>query len=453
MKIQHMTAAVALMLMLPAAQAVAIPAGRYLIKPAHSNLCLDINGGGQLAQKTCSDNNTAQQFDIAATNGGWSKISSASSGYAVQVSGGSTAENAVMNTAGYGGSNQQQFMFLKNGGGYVLKARHSGKCADLKDWIGDAGGLLQQLTCSGGGNQTFVLQATAGASAPIAEGRYSIRAVHSNLCLDVPNSSTANGTQLRQYTCNGTGAQQYDIYYVGNSRYEVRNVTSGRCVDLYSGWTVNGTAVQQYDCNQTNAQRWFISGIGDGSVQFKSTVDSTKVWDVSNVSTASGANVWIWGNGQGANQRWWLNPVVYAPTVADGTYSLKNLNSGKCLDVPNASSNAGVQIQQYSCNGGTAQRFSVSHMANGYYRIVNASSGLSLHIASFLVGDNAALLQNEAHGGDNELFTFVAYGGGYLVKPLHSYKCLDVPGASLSNGALLQQYTCNQSNAQVFQLQ
>jgi len=453
MKTHRILATLALLLAIPAAQAVDIPAGRYLLRPAHSNLCLDVSGGAQLQQKACTDNNSAQQFDIAATNGGWAKLTSAYSGLSVQVSSGSTAEGAAINTAGYSGSNQQQFMFLKNGGGYVLKARHSGKCADLKDWSGDAGGLLQQLTCGGGANQTFVLQPTGGASAPIAEGRYSIRSVNSNLCLDVPNSSTANGTQLQQYSCNGSGAQQYDVWYVGNSRYEVRNVTSGRCIDLYSAWTINGTAVQQYDCNQTNAQRWFISGIGDGSVQFKSVIDSSKVWDVSNVSTTPGAAVWLWSNGQGANQRWWLNPVVYAPAVADGSYSLKNVNSGKCIDVPNSSTAPGVQLQQYSCNGSNAQRFTLTHMANGYYKIVNAGSGLALHVASFLIGDNAAIQQQEEHAGDNELFTLVAYGSGYLIKPKHSYKCLDISGASVFNGALLQQYTCNQNSNQVFQLQ
>lgn len=452
MKSNRILAALALMLALPAAQAVDIPAGRYLIKPAHSNLCLD-SSTAQVQQKTCVNGSTAQQFDISATNGGWSKIAAATNGLVLQVSGGSNSDGVAINTAGYGGSNQQQFQFLKNGSGYVLKARHSGKCADLKDWSGDAGGLLQQLGCSGGGNQTFMLTPTGGDAAPIPEGRYSIRSLNSNLCLDLPNSSTAQGTQLQQYTCNGTGAQQFDILYVGNSRYEVRNVTSGQCVDLYSGWTVNSTAVQQYGCNQTAAQRWIITGIGDGSVQFKSAVDTSKVWDVSNVSTSPGASIWIWTNGQGLNQRWWLNPVSYAANVADGTYSLKNSKSGKCLDVPNTSTAAGVQLQQNTCSNGTAQRFKLTHVANGYYTIANATTGLALHVQNFLVGDNAAIQQNEAHGGDNELFTFVSYGGGYLVKPLHSYKCLDIVGGSLSNGALLQQYTCNQSTAQVFMLQ
>jgi hypothetical protein len=453
MKINQILAATALMLACVSAQAVDIPAGRYQIKPAHSNKCLDVSLGAQLAQKECAAGSMPQLFDIAATTGGWSKITSASNGLAVQVSGGSIADGAMVNTASYSGSNQQQFIFLKNAGGYVLKARHSGKCADLADWNADDGGLVQQYACSGAGNQTYMLVAAGSDAAPIADGRYSVRSVNSSLCLDVPGSATGNGVQLQQYTCNGTAAQQFDVYYVGNSRYEVRNVNSGRCVDLYSGWTVNGTAVQQYDCNQTTAQRWFITGVGDGTVQFKSVIDSGKVWDVSNVSKSPGAAVWIWSNGQGANERWWLEPVSYSANVADGNYSIKNYNSGKCLDVPNSSTSVGVQIQQYTCNGSNAQKYQLAHIADGYYKIVNINSGLALHVQNFLTGDNAQIQQYDPHSGDNQLFTLVAYGSGYLIKPKSSYKCFDIPGSSLSNGALLQQYTCNQNNNQVFLLQ
>lgn len=450
-KISALVALALTTLSLPAL-AVDIPAGRYLIKPSHSGLCLDAGQGSQLRQTACGSA-TAQQFDISATDGGYARIVSASNGLTVEVSGASNSDGVAIQTAGWTGTNAQQFIFLRNASGYVLKSRQSGKCADLKDWSTSSGGLTQQLVCSGAPNQTFQLVATGGSTAPVADGRYLMRVMHSSLCLDVTNSGTGNGVQLQQYTCNGTAAQQFDVTYVGGSRYEVRNVNSGRCVDLYSAWSFNGVDVQQYDCNQTNAQRWAINGFGDGTVQFASALDLNQVWDVSDVSTAPGADVHIWSNGGAGNQRWWMEPVNYAPNIADGTYSLKAVHSGKCLDVPNSSTAAGTQIQQYTCNNSTAQRFQVVHLGNGYYRIVNVNSGLALHVASFLTGNNAAIQQHEAHGGDNQLFTFVAYGSGYMLKPKASYKCLDVPSASTANGALLQQYTCNQSNAQLFQLQ
>lgn len=436
------------------AQAMDIPAGRYLIQPAHSGKCLDVGSGGQLTQQACSAGLSQQQFDIAASDSGYFKILSAASGQAIDISSSSTADGTAADSWPYFGGYDQQYFFIKNGSGYVLKPRHSGKCLDLKDWSADDGGLLQQWSCTGAANQTYLLVPTGGDTASVANGRYTLRAEHSNLCLDVPNSSLSNYVQLQQWSCNGTAAQQWDGNYVGGSRYEVRNVNSGKCVDLDGAWTYDGNEVQQYDCNQTNAQRWKIEGAGDGAMFFKSALDTNKVWDVTNVSTAPGARIQIWSlNGGAANKRWWMDPVVGGLSVAEGNYSLRNVNSSKCVDVSSSSTSPGVQLQQWSCSGADNQRFAFTYIGDGYYRIVNVNSGLALQVRSFGISTGWAIEQAEAHGGDNQLFKLEAYGAGYRLKPKHSYLCVDVTGSSPSDGALLQQYSCNGSNAQVFKLE
>lgn len=454
MKTTTLFIAAALWLALPAAQAVDIPAGRYLVKPVHSNECLDVSGSTtQLVQKTCTDANVQQQFDISATNSGYSKISSAATGRVVEVTGASNADGAAIGTNTYTGTNAQQFVFLKNASGYVLKSRQSGSCVDLTGFSTSDGALAQQLGCTGAGNQTYVLVASGADAAPIPDGRYQLRVQHSGQCLTVSGAGTANGVPLQQSTCTGTAAQQYDIYYAGASRYEVRNVGSGRCTNLANGSTASGTAVQQYDCNQTGAQRWLLAGTGDGSVQVKSSLDSSKVWEVTGASLTVGASVTLNIGSSGGQQKWTLEPVIYGPNVTEGTYSIKNVNSAKCLIVPGGSTANSVQVQQSTCDGTAPEKFQVLDAGDGYYRILNVNSGLSLHIANFLFGDNAALLQYAPHGGDNQLFAFVVSGSGYLIKPKSTYKCLDVTASSLANGALLQQYTCNQNANQVFQLQ
>jgi Ricin-type beta-trefoil lectin domain-like len=44
-------------------------------------------------------------------------------------------------------------------------------------------------------------------AAPLSDGDYIIRAVHRDLCLDVPGGSLANGTKLQQWPCNGRNAR------------------------------------------------------------------------------------------------------------------------------------------------------------------------------------------------------------------------------------------------------
>ncbi len=131
----------------------------------------------------------------------------------------------------------------------------------------------------------------------------------------------------------------------------VVNVGSGKCVDARAAGTANGTAVQQYDCNGTGAQQWELQPTSGGYYQVDNYSDNTEAWDVTNVSTDDGAPIQLWQYSSGANQQW--EPVA----ESGGSYHFVNLNSGKCLDVPGASTDDSVQLDQYDCNGTAAQSF------------------------------------------------------------------------------------------------
>jgi arabinoxylan arabinofuranohydrolase len=74
---------------------------------------------------------------------------------------------------------------------------------------------------------------------------------------------------------------------------------------------------------------------------------------VSGSSTASGALI-VQQAVSGSTNSLWL-PVEQS----DGSYEFKNDNSGLCLDVTDASTTAGQQLDQYACKGetGTNQDF------------------------------------------------------------------------------------------------
>lgn len=436
--------------------ALDIPPGRYQVVPLLSNKCADVTGSTtQLIQKECVSGAAAQQFDISATSGGYYKVVSTSNSQAWTVNGSATTDGTALVRATFSGTTNQQYFFMRNGAGYVIQARHSNKCLEMKDWNTADGGLMQQSACVGGSNQTFVLKPTGTDFGSVSDGRYRVTAKHSGKCLDVQNSSLSNGVQLEQYSCNNGANQQFDITYVGGSRYEIRNVNSGKCVDLNGSNTANGANVQQYDCNRTNAQRWAIAGTtdNDGSVQFKSALDTNKVWDVVLGNLLNGADVQIYTNTGVNQQKWFIEPVIYTANVAERTYSILNVKSGKCLDVPNSSLTNGTQIQQYTCNGSNAQKFQAVYMGDGFYKLINVNSGLALHVGNYSQADNGAVQQFEEHSGDNQLFNFVVNGSGYLIKPKSSYKCLDISGGSIANNALLIQFSCNLGTSQTFKLQ
>ncbi|TDU87213.1 ricin-type beta-trefoil lectin protein [Kribbella voronezhensis] len=129
---------------------------------------------------------------------------------------------------------------------------------------------------------------------------------------------------------------------------------SSKCVDARAAATANGTAVQQQACNSTTAQQWQFQPTADGYVRVNAFNNAAQALDVTNVSAADSAPIQLWSYSNGLNQQWL--PVE----EADGAYHLVNRNSGKCLDVPGASTADGLQLQQYTCNGTAAQSFRVN---------------------------------------------------------------------------------------------
>ena len=114
-------------------------------------------------------------------------------------------------------------------------------------------------------------------------------------CVDVAAASSANGTAIQLYDCNGTGAQNWTVGTDGTLR------ALGKCMDITAAGTANGTLVQLYDCNGTGAQAWQAQS--NGTLRNPS---SGRCLDASNNSSANGTRLQIWDCFAGANQRWVL---------------------------------------------------------------------------------------------------------------------------------------------------
>ncbi|WP_202233655.1 glycoside hydrolase family 3 C-terminal domain-containing protein [Actinacidiphila reveromycinica] len=130
-----------------------------------------------------------------------------------------------------------------------------------------------------------VVPANAALAAPIVG--------YQGLCLDVASASSADGTKVDVYTCNGTAAQQWTV----GADHTVRAL--GKCLDVKSAGTADGTPVQLYTCNGTGAQVWEPQS--DGTWLNPS---SGKCLDDTERSTTPGTQVQIWSCTAAANQVW-----------------------------------------------------------------------------------------------------------------------------------------------------
>ncbi|MFF9206947.1 MULTISPECIES: lectin [unclassified Streptomyces] len=115
-------------------------------------------------------------------------------------------------------------------------------------------------------------------------------------CLDVAGGSTANGTAVQLYDCNGTAAQSWTVAADGSIR------ALGKCLDVTSGATADGAKVQLYDCNGTGAQQWSYNASTGDVVN----VPANKCLDVTDNTSANGTRTQIWTCTGSANQKWHL---------------------------------------------------------------------------------------------------------------------------------------------------
>ncbi|MGI5159069.1 ricin-type beta-trefoil lectin domain protein [Microbispora sp. CA-102843] len=130
----------------------------------------------------------------------------------------------------------------------------------------------------------------------------------------------------------------------GGSTSALRNVNAGRCLDVPNLSQANGTQLQLWDCNGQANQQWTYTT----SRQLQ--VYGNKCLDAEAAGTANGTRAIIWDcNGQ-ANQQWNFN--------ADGT--ITGVQSGLCLEASNFGTSNGTKVQLWSCTGTTSQKWTRS---------------------------------------------------------------------------------------------
>lgn len=130
--------------------------------------------------------------------------------------------------------------------------------------------------------------------------------------------------------------------------------------------------------------------------------------------------------------------------VADGTYRIEALHSGKVLDVYGNATANGSKVVQWSYAGGTNQRWILTHLGNNLYKIIGVQSGKALEISSLSTTNGTGADIRAYTGAANQKWTLSAAptGGYYRLTPAGSGgSALDVNGVSTANNAKVQQWS------------
>ncbi|MCW6007161.1 ricin-type beta-trefoil lectin domain protein [Micromonospora sp. CPCC 205371] len=118
----------------------------------------------------------------------------------------------------------------------------------------------------------------------------------------------------------------------------LRNEGSGRCLDISNASSANGAQAQIWDCHN-NANQQFTQNGAALQVMGK-CLDAPP-------NAAAGTRVQIWDCHGGANQQWNLN----------GNGTISSAQTGLCLDVNGGGTANGSTVIVWNCHGGTNQRW------------------------------------------------------------------------------------------------
>jgi GH25 family lysozyme M1 (1,4-beta-N-acetylmuramidase) len=232
-------------------------------------------------------------------------------------------------------------------------------------------------------------------------------------CLDDTGNSSADGTKIQIWSCNGAGAQNWSI---AGGTIQIH----GRCLATAGAATASRTKAVLAACTGATSQQWQV-GTGAALVN----VGSGLCLDDPYSSTANGSALWIFACTGAPNQKWTLPAGPVLSAIA-----------GRCLDDWNGHLTPGNKVEIWPCNGAPAQRWVVQ--ADRTVRI----SGwcLDVYHGGTALGSRVDLFS--CNGTAAQQWHVLAGGSAVKLQNPKSGKCLSDPNDSTAYGTGLVLGSC-----------
>ena len=304
-------------------------------------------------------------------------------------------------------------------------------------WTG--GGQWTRYTVNAAGAGTYTVSLRLASPSGVTDGLHLANLAGTNLSGDINVPDTGGwqnwttvtatvtlpaGTQTLVLDQDNGGWNVHSMSFapsgVTSSWFEVANQSSGLCATASGASTANGTAVVESACTGAASQLWkFVptSVSGEYEVVNDNAQSEGESWNITGGVGATGQGVALqtWNYGGTGN----TNALFNAKLGSSGYYTFAADNSGLCLDAPSTAS--GVQLVQDTCNGGTAQAFSLVPNSGinsaGWYEVVNENSGLCASASGGSTANGTAVVQSACTGATSQLwqFTPTSVSGEYEV--------------------------------------
>ncbi len=315
----------------------------------------------------------------------------------------------------------QAWQFVSRGNdAYRLSNKKTGKAIDVPSDSMDSGKVLIQYAFTGGGNQNYVMVRNT-------DGTYFVQCFNSKLYMTVAEDGSITQEELTQ-----ADNQKFDLQVVGNGQLSATDaIAPDTEIPAYDGKYIkvnNGVYKLVYmgeekylRVNKDTGKYLTLDGIDTEKIEdalismVHEKTDFVKLSDVNYGESefVGGKFITLAMDGKNLAINEETNEVVLSEendeiaqweAVALGSehFTLINKKTGKAIDVPNESKEAGIKLSQYTSNKKNHQVYSFED-ADGGYKLKNKNSEMYLTIK-----DGVAYQEEKAEKG--QVFTYEVVG-------------------------------------------
>lgn len=269
----------------------------------------------------------------------------------------------------------------------------------------------------------------------------------------------ANISGLIVEHCFISNKEEFDKYLGSNAKLQQLGIADAKGIVSALGLQPKNADIDTLAAENRNV-------LADGTYTISTLLNSNYVLDVKDGSTSNGANIQLYESNDTAAQQFKVSHD------SQGYVTFTNVKSGRVLDLNGAIVKDAGNIQQYTSNGTRAQKWIVKQDGNGYVVMsaINPNYILDLNGGSVRNGSNIQL--HSVTGSNSQRWNITKYvskderinslaaqnkntlaDGVYEINSVkNSNYTLDVNSASTRNGANVQLYLRNGTQAQAFRV-
>lgn len=269
----------------------------------------------------------------------------------------------------------------------------------------------------------------------------------------------ANITGLIVEHCFISNKDEFDKYLGSDAKLQQLGIADAKGIVSALGLQAKNADIDTLAAEKRNV-------LADGTYTISTLLNSNYVLDVKDGSTSNGANIQLYEANDTAAQQFKVSHD------SQGYVTFTNVKSGRVLDLNGAIVKDAGNIQQYTSNGTRAQKWIVKQDGNGYVVMsaINPNYILDLNGGSVRNGSNIQL--HSVTGSNSQRWNITKYvskderinslaaqnkntlaDGVYEINSVkNSNYTLDVNSASTRNGANVQLYLRNGTQAQAFRV-